>query len=207
MAADDPLADLFRQLAKGNERAAQELWTAYFERLAGFAKRKLDRFARRVADEEDVALSAMNSFCRGVAAGRFPRLDDQDDLWRLLVTIAARKVTAERRRQTAARRGGGKVRGESVFFRPDNDNQIGLAQTMGREPTPEMANIVAEDCEQLMRRLDDDSLRQIAILKLEGYLLDEIAGKLGCAVRTVERKIERIRKIWTVADAPRDAAQ
>jgi hypothetical protein len=69
-----------------------------------------------VADEEDIALSALNSLYDGVQAGRFPRLNDRDDLWKLLVTIACRKTNAFCDRHFAKRRGGGQVRGESALL-------------------------------------------------------------------------------------------
>src|SRR6476646_2600314 len=48
--------------------------------------------ARRAADEEDVALSAFDAFCRDAERGRFPGLLDRDSLWHLLVTLTARKA-------------------------------------------------------------------------------------------------------------------
>jgi hypothetical protein len=60
-----------------------------------------------VKDEEDVALSAFDSVIEGVGQGRFPRLDDRDDLWRILVAIARRKVIDELRRQDRGKNGGG----------------------------------------------------------------------------------------------------
>jgi len=63
------------QLKAGNHAAAQELWEDYFQRLVRLARRKLRGRSRRAADEEDVALSAFDSFCRGAALGRFPRLE------------------------------------------------------------------------------------------------------------------------------------
>ena len=84
-----------KKLSDGNPNAAQAIWDKYFQRMADFARHKLDRLPQRVADEEDVALSAMHSFCRGAAAGRFPQLADRHDLWLLLVTITARKVYAQ----------------------------------------------------------------------------------------------------------------
>ena len=56
---------------------------------------------------------------------------------------------------------------------------------------------MAEDCQRLFEALADESLRQIAQLKLEGYTNEEIAAKLDCATRTIERKLERIRAIWS----------
>ena len=67
---------------------------------------------------------------------------------------------------------------------------------MGAEPSPEMAALVAEECEELLNRLEDETLKRVALLKLEGYGKEEIAEALGCGIRTVERKLERIRKKW-----------
>jgi DNA-directed RNA polymerase specialized sigma24 family protein len=44
-------------------------------------------------------------------------------------------------------------------------------------------------------RLFDD-LRQVARLRLEEYTNGEIAGRLGCSERTVERKLVLIRGFW-----------
>lgn len=186
------------QIKLGDRRAAQAIWDHYFERLAHFARQKLDKLPRRVADEEDAALSALHSFCRGAEAGRFPQLSDRHDLWLLLMTITARKVRAQTRRRKAEKRGGGKVRGESVFESPGNDAEnMGIEQVLGREPTPEMANMVAENCERLIGLLEDDSMRQVALLKLDGFTEDEIAQKLACVPRTVRRKLKHIRSIWS----------
>ena len=80
------------QLRAGNRAAAQRLWERYFSRLVGLARRKLQGLRRGAADEEDVALSAFDSFCRGAEQGRFPRLDDRHDLWQVLLVLTQRKV-------------------------------------------------------------------------------------------------------------------
>ncbi len=69
-----------QRLQEGDEVAAQRLWEEYFRRLVGLARKRLVGLPRRAADEEDVALSAFDSFCRGAEQGRFPRLDDRDEL-------------------------------------------------------------------------------------------------------------------------------
>src|SRR5207253_6336257 len=89
----------------------QRLWERYFRRLVGLARRKLQDTPRGAADEEDVALSAFDCFCRGAARGLFPQLADRDNLWRLLVTLTARKALQLTRRQPRPKRGGA-VRGE-----------------------------------------------------------------------------------------------
>jgi DNA-directed RNA polymerase specialized sigma24 family protein len=189
------------QLKAGDHGAAQHLWQRYFRRLVGLARKRLQGAARRAADEEDVALSAFDSFCRGAERGRFPRLSDRADLWPLLVLITARKavdlVTHERRQ----RRGGGAVRGESALLgRPEAEP--GLEQVLGREPSPEFAAQVADECRRLLGRLGDAELRAIALCRMEGDTEDEIAAKLGCAPRTVRRRLQLIRSIWEEEGTP-----
>src|SRR6266849_6085654 len=81
-----------RQLQSGDRAALRQLWQGYFARLVGLARQRLRGAPRQAADEEDVALSAFDSFQRGVEQGRFPRLDDSDDLWQVLVVLTVRKA-------------------------------------------------------------------------------------------------------------------
>src|SRR6202034_1431934 len=92
--ADGSVTRWIGDLKAGGAAAAQPLWERYFDRLVRLARNKLRARPRRAAveDEEDAALSAFDSFCRGAARGRFPRLTDRDDLWRLLVVLTVRKA-------------------------------------------------------------------------------------------------------------------
>lgn len=195
--SNDEVTCWFHGLAKGDEAAVEELWRKYYGKLVRFARCKLAEGQRRAADEEDVALSAFHSFCRGAAAGRFPRLEDRHDLWKLLVTITARKAAHQVRRDMQQKRGSGSVRGDSVFVGTgDTDGGVGMGNILGSEPTPEFAVMAAEECGHLLEALPDEETRQIALWKLEGFTNEEIAGKLQCAERTVERKLQRIRDRW-----------
>jgi DNA-directed RNA polymerase specialized sigma24 family protein len=191
------------RLQAGDIAATERLWQAYFPRLVGLARKKLREAPRRAADEEDVALSAFDSFCDGAAQGRFPQLTDRDDLWHLLVTITARKALQLIRHEQRQKRGGGLVRGESALANgPEAEEELtGLEQIIGNEPTPSFAAQVAEEYQQLLARLADPSLRTLAVWKMEGYSNEEIAGKLGCVTRTVERKLALIRTLWGQEDA------
>lgn len=184
------------RLKDGDERAADIIWQEYFEKLIRLSSRRMSNLPRRAVDEEDIAISAMDSLFRGATNARFPKLDDRHDLWKLLVTIAARKAIRQQRRHFADKRGGGQVRGESIFIRPD-DPQAGIGQVLGPEPTPELAAEVADTCSEMLAKLQDDKLVVIAQYKLEGYTNEEIAKKLDCTTRTVERKLERIRSKWS----------
>ena len=95
------------------------------------------------------------------------------------------------------KRGGGRVRGDSVVQGNDDDrSSVGFDQFGGDAATPEVLAIAAEEFQRLMLLLDDDRLRQIAQCKLEGYTNEEIGQRLGLACRSIERKLQRIRQIW-----------
>ncbi len=177
-------------LKQGDQSAAQRIWEAYFRRLVGLAHARLRDAPRRVADEEDVALSAFHSFWRGAQAGRFPRLDDRNDLWQILVLITVRKAIDLRNYEGRLSRGRGRVQSLTDL------SQDGIEAIGGAEPTPELAAQVAEECQRLMEQLGDPTLQNVATWKLEGYTDAEIAIRLGCVTRTVERKLARIRGIW-----------
>ncbi len=162
-------------------------------------RKKLQRQPGRGAleDEEDAVLSAFDSFYRGAISGRFPRLSDRDDLWRLLVVMTIRKALDQLERQRAAKRGGGRLVGESALVGKGTAASVdALDRLAGPDPTPELAALVAEQYRQIRAALGDDSLRQVLDLRLEGYDRDEIATRLGCAVRTVTRKLDVIRRTW-----------
>ncbi len=199
MVHDDDITLYLPRMRDGDDEAVEVIWRNYFEQLVRYARRKLEGVRTREADEEDVALSAMHSFWRGMKAGKFPKVEDREDLWKLLVTITARKATAQRRRQHAAKRGGGRLWGESFFeHRGDESQKEGIDQ-VAAEPSPDFADDVVANCRALLDVLEDSTLRQVALWTLEGYRPAEIAQRLGCARRTVERKIERIRTLWTRA--------
>jgi DNA-directed RNA polymerase specialized sigma24 family protein len=172
------------ELRAGESVAAQELWNRYFTSLTILAQSRL-RSLDRVASGEDVALSALKSVMLGIQANRFPDLTDRTSLWPLLVTITARKSIDEMRRQLAGKRSA------SATIQLED-----LQAIVGQEPSPEFAAAVADELERLVLAYDDTTLRSIAQRKLEGYTNQEIASELSLSVRTVIRKLNRIRQEW-----------
>jgi len=182
-------------LLDGNPTAAQQLWERYFQRLVGLARQKLRNTPKRVADEEDVALSAFDSFCRNAEKGRFPELLDRGSLWRLLMVITARKAAHLLRDQGRQKRGGDSTPVD------DSENSC-LDWVLSREPDPEFAAEVAEECQRLLRKLGSADLETVALRRMEGYTVDEIAVQLDCAPRSVQRRLRLIRGIWESEVAP-----
>jgi len=189
-------------LKGGDSAAAQPLWERYHRQLVSLARQKLQSARRRAADEEDVVQSAFHSFFRGVTRGRFPQLDDRDNLWRLLVVITARKALDQLASEHSQRRGGGMLQGESRISPVAGRDDAAIEQVVGEEPTPEFAAQVADEYERLLELLGDDTLRRVAVWKMEGLTNDEIAAQLDCSRRTVARKLETIRIIWSREPGP-----
>lgn len=193
---ENTVTEWIRQIRTGDSVAAERLWTEFSQRLLNLARRQLQDSPRRERDEEDIALSAFKSFYLRAREGKYSKLGDREDLWRLLVRITANKAMKQIERERRQKRGAGKVRGESAFFVPDDGNRAaGIDAVAGPSPNPEFAAILVEEFQGLIKRLGDQTLREIAILKMEAYSNKEIAERIPCSLRTVERKLKRIRTI------------
>ncbi len=188
---------LLGELQNLDEDAAAAIWNEYFPKVMNLARKKMRYHARRTYDEEDIALSAINSFFEGVRKNHFDGLRDRDEIWRLLITITVRKANAHRKKANAQKRGGGDVRGESVFVDLNGDpNAAGLGQVIDENRMPEFADDVVRCCEELLESLPNDNLRQTALLRMEGHTVDEIAAKMECSRSRTKQRIARIKEIW-----------
>ena len=191
MNSDGSVTHWIHEIRDGDSVAAQKLWERYFLRLVNRARIELRATNRRVSDEEDVAVSVFDKFFRASQDGRFPDLADRDSLWRLLVRMTAQKAVDHTRRQSRQRRGGGRLRGESRLAASDDVNALSLV--IGNEPTPEFCLMVTEQFDALLDLLGDEELRELALGKMEGYTNQEMAARLNCSLRTVERRLRLIR--------------
>lgn len=194
---DHSVSQWIAGLKTGDEAAAAKVWQRYNRRLMGLAHKKLGGGLRRVADEDDVVNAAFQSFCQGAKEGRFPELHDRDDLWHLIVCITERKAYDQLESQSRQKRGPGLVAGESAFVDLHaSGGRAGINEVAGPEPSPEFAAEMVEAVDRLFDKLADVQLRQIALHKLEGYTNEEIAGKIGRSLPTVERRLRLIRETW-----------
>jgi DNA-directed RNA polymerase specialized sigma24 family protein len=202
--SSESVTELLQRLKAGDEAVAQQLWQRYLERLVRLAGLKLGRARKRVEDEEDVVLSAFHAFLAGAAKSQFPRLDDRHDLWQVLVMLTERKAITLRRREQAAKRGSGRVRGDSVFVEREAISSCapGLAQFADQQPTPQFALAMRDELARLLASLGDHLERQVAIGKFEGRTNAELAETLGLSLRSVERKLSLIRRRWEEEGEP-----
>lgn len=195
--SDDPVTLWIDQLRDADDSAADKLWNHFVSRLYESARKKLSPRTRPLYDEEDAAQSAFQSVCAGIAAGRFPDLQDRDGLLRLMLVITSRKISRrhqhDRRQQRDVRRNL-----TSRIFANGVDDSVNdpVKQLASREPTPEFAAEFVETCESLFMSLDDPQMQEVVTLRMEGYTDSEIADRLKCSRRTVQRSLEVIRRQW-----------
>jgi DNA-directed RNA polymerase specialized sigma24 family protein len=185
-------------LKHGKSQCARRLHHYVFERLVRLANRRLAGAELHFVDGEDAALSAFRSFCERVSKGKFSKLENRDDLWKILVRITARKAgDYVRRERRQKRRSNRNLAGDHRSATDSASRRGGVESVLDNGPTPDMVLVIAEECERLLAALEDEQLAQIAIWKMERYTDAGVAHKLGCVVRTVERKVNRIRAKWS----------
>jgi DNA-directed RNA polymerase specialized sigma24 family protein len=182
MAENETVSQWIDQLKQGSDQAVQELWDRYQFRQRGLARKLLNDAPLGAADDEDVALSAFNSFCMRAAEGKFPVLEDRDDLWKILATITVRKASRLARKERGRRRA-------------DIDHP--MEEYSDDRPGAELALITKQKLQRLFDLLGDEQLRVVAYCKLEGETNSQIAATIGKSVPTVERKLRAIRQLWS----------
>jgi RNA polymerase sigma factor (sigma-70 family) len=172
---------LIRAVQGGNSSAVRPLLAAYFGRLVRLARKRLWNVPGLGGYDEDVALRSFQSVCQRLRdPSRAVEVGGREDLWRLL---AARTLS----------------RGIDLIRRHRPTRLLGddeVARLLTREPTPSEAAELADECRRMLESLKEPELRQIALWKLEGYTHEEIAARLDCVPRTVDRKVSRIRQLW-----------
>ncbi len=174
-------------LREGSEVAARELFDRYFGSVRNIARQQLSNFPTRIVDDEDLALSVIDTLFRGVRHGHFDRMKDRVDLWCLLVVIARQQIIDHKRWESRDKRDV-KMVGDTV-----NSQATKVFDT---EPTPHLLAELKDQRQHLFDVLRTDELRYIAAAKLEGYKNSEISQSLGMSNRTVQRKVNQIYERW-----------
>ena len=192
-----------RAIENNDEAAAHALFDRYFQKVIQHARLKLASDLRRVVDEEDIAVMAFQACFQRISSGEHPQLKDRNELWSLLARIAERRACDVVRRHLTARRGKGRVRGESVFARSGvAESTDGLRSVPDPNGNEEVAAQMAEEYERMMGLLESDQLRDVAKLVLAGFSTSEIAEQLDRTQRTVQRRLKIILDTWSEGRMP-----
>jgi RNA polymerase sigma factor (sigma-70 family) len=198
MASAGSVSAWIDQLRAGDEAALAKLHARYWPFLVGLARRKLHGTPCRATDEEDVAQQAFWKFYEGLKAGRLPELANRHQLLALLTHIIACRAANQIKHEIGVqRRGGGRVRGESVLDDPAGSGETGRGLEQVEDPglSPEEIALLQDSYQHYVQALPE-KLRDFAELYLAGLTHQEIGDRLGCSERTVDRKLALIMARW-----------
>jgi DNA-directed RNA polymerase specialized sigma24 family protein len=186
---ENSFRDWLDRFEKGDGSAADEVVGVYYERLVRLAQRRLSNLPPQIADDEGAVISALRSFFSGVQSGQFSKVKEQEDLWRILATITARKAIRQLRSHW-------KQSGERQRVNREND----VKYLLSRNPSPEDEAMMIDQCQARLDSLGDPTLQKIACMRLEGFSTQEIADRLAVHVRSVQRKLKLIETKWLESD-------
>jgi RNA polymerase sigma factor (sigma-70 family) len=185
----DTIRLAIEKVRAGDDDGLRVIWDRYFPQVLRLAERRLAGQRKRVADEEDIAVSVMERFFRAAQAGRFPDLQDSDGIWRLLARMTCAKVIDHVRRNTVR-----PVLGESALHNPPGLPRP-LESLASDDPSPALLAVLEDQVEYLLGKLPQ-KYRAIALKKLECLTVEEIAEQCGVHTSTVERRLRIIRGFW-----------
>ena len=179
-----------QRLQAGESGAAQAIWDRFYQRVVRLAELQLKRNADRAVDGEDIAQSAFRAVYHAVMNGRYPDMDNRQELWQLLIVSIRNRVQRHFRDIHTQKR---MVNEKGLLVMQDRLNPIELS---GPVAQAELADLLA----MLLRVLDQEDptgeLRQIALLQLEEYSASAIARKLKRRKSYILQRVRMIRILW-----------
>jgi DNA-directed RNA polymerase specialized sigma subunit len=157
MTESSEFTEFIRRIRAGDEQAARELVARYEPVIRREVRvRLLDRRLSSRFDRADICQSVMASFFVRAAAGQFD-LEQPDQVLRLLVAMAQRKVARQVRRHRADRRD---YRRSELYDREYLEGRAAAA------PSPSRLVAGQELLEEFLRRLTSDGRPQCPRLRM-----------------------------------------
>jgi RNA polymerase sigma factor (sigma-70 family) len=181
MADDVPFRELLARVRQGDQAAANEIVRQYEPLVRAAARQPLDALSlRRIMDSADISQAVLANFFLSMADGAF-NLQDEDQLVKLLITMARNRVRDEARRERAERRGGGGVADESDHC---------LAGLQADEPTP--SSIVSDrELSELVYSKLPAEIRLLAEARVAGVEWTQLATQHNSTPQALRKKMAR----------------
>ncbi len=185
---------LIREFRNGDPDAFERLWNRYTANLRQINGRQLSNLGPTV-DADDVVQETW------MAASR--RLEDpdgisnRDDLWRFLVAECKRRRVDLFRRETALKRGGGRVVSEGALTGPNGEGTLTLAEIIvDPHQRSELKSSIREQFEALQQGVPEEEWAVAVAVYVDGLTIQQTADQLGVSKRTVDRRLQRVRNAW-----------
>ena len=192
---DEASTDLIDRWREGDQVAANELYQRYVDRLSVIVTAKLaERFRSRM-DADDVLQSTCRSFFRRVQEGQF-QFDEDDDVWKLLVTITLNKLRNQIRKHSAAKRDAGQELRPRTDDRPDDFH----VQRVGSSPEPVEAFAFSETIESVADKLSPAHALML-IQRLDGFSQQQIADSFETSDRSIRRMLDDVKELFVRENA------
>lgn len=191
-------AELLERFKAGDQDAANELIGLYFDRTVRAASKRIAQRRLRGSASEDIAVSVFESLWKKVDQKEFREEDliDTNEFWRLLCKMIRFKTEDHVRREQAGKRGGGMLRGESIFGQ-QGEELAGLAGHPDARMTADEIAAFQDEHTRLLSVLEEPVLQEIVTLRMEEKKVSEIAEHFARSERWVKRKLARIREVWS----------
>jgi DNA-directed RNA polymerase specialized sigma24 family protein len=195
--ASEPEGSVARAIAKylhGDNSELGELVSALNAELVAKAGNKLRNAPRlrSVTDAEGAVASAVGSYWRALANGKFRDMRHSGELKGLLIKFVDCKALHQMRKHSSLKAGGGRVINE-----PATGLDVG-----GREPSPLDAAIENENLTRIRAvvvewrdRMSEKGLLEVAELHLEGQGYQQIAESLNIPKSRVRRSITMVNSL------------
>jgi RNA polymerase sigma-70 factor (ECF subfamily) len=169
-----------RRIRAGDQQAAADLVRQYEPLIRREVRYQLrDQRLYRLFDSMDICQSVLASFFVRTAAGQYD-LDSQEQLVKLLVTMAQNKLASAARKQHRQRR-------DSRRVAPDAGQ---LDNVSDGSPSPSEMVAGEELLERFRQSLSDEELK-IADLRGQGVSWADIATRLGGTVEARRSQLSR----------------
>lgn len=186
---DEASVRLFDRYREGDERAADELFRRYVDRLIGLARNRMSSGLERRVDAEDVVQSVYRSFFAHARDGQYT-IERTGDLWRLLATITVNKVRKKARFHGQQKRA---IERERSLDGGTGTCAEEVELFAGGPSTPDAVAVV-DELEAVMAGLTARQ-REMLELRLQGQSLQEIAEAVGRSQRTVRRFLDQAQTL------------
>jgi DNA-directed RNA polymerase specialized sigma24 family protein len=182
---------LMERVRTGCPKAAQEVYDRYGNAVRRVVRCRLTRQVRRHFDSQDVSQSVWASFFdEPVERYSFA---NPDELVAFLARVAYNKVVDKTRYVLGARRD---VRREQSLDSPHGpDDRNPLAVVLPADiPTPSKYVMADERWQKLTRNLPPGHVRILELI-LEGHTQADIARRIGCDRKVIQRLLDRLEEI------------
>lgn len=162
------------------------LWNRFSGQMTGFARSTLFNQHQRYYDADEIVNSAFASVVMKLWNNELEEVRTRNDLWRMLMLALRHKHSNKRKQINSLKRGSGKVLGDAAITSEEPADRL----------TPADQVELNHDFGELLDSLPDELSKKIALLRIAGNSVPEIAEELNQPIRNIERKLFFVRKIW-----------